>query len=271
MSESLQALDQVKATAIDMGLKFGPRLIVAGLILLAGYMAGRWIGAVVSRLLVRFKLEAPLRQLLARLVQLFVFGLFAIMAMQNLGVELLPLVAGLGVAGAGVALALQGVLGNLVAGLTIIFTQPFHVGDYISIGEEEGEVLDISLFSTTLGHTDRSRVVIPSRKIVGEILHNCGQIRRLTLLANVAYGTDIAKALGLVNDVLAGNERVLKTPVPVVGVARLTDSCVTININPWVNVPDYEAAISEVNQAVLAAFRAHGIVIPLPQREVRML
>ena len=149
MSESLQALDQVKATAIDMGLKFGPRLIVAGLILLAGYMAGRWIGAVVSRLLVRFKLEAPLRQLLARLVQLFVFGLFAIMAMQNLGVELLPLVAGLGVAGAGVALALQGVLGNLVAGLTIIFTQPFHVGDYISIGEEEGEVLDISLFSTT--------------------------------------------------------------------------------------------------------------------------
>jgi small conductance mechanosensitive channel len=132
-------------------------------------------------------------------------------------------------------------------------------------------VLDISLFNTTLGHTDRSRVVIPSRKIVGEILHNCGQIRRLPLLANVAYGTDIATALALVNEVLAGNERVLKTPAPVVGVARLTDACVSININPWVNVPDYEAAISEINQAVLAAFRAHGIVIPLPQREVRML
>ena len=271
MSESLQALDQVKATAIDMGIKFGPRLLVAGIILLVGYMAGRWAGVMVTRLLARFKLEAPVRQLIARLVQLFVLCLFVIMAMQNLGVELLPLVAGLGVAGAGVALALQGVLGNLVAGLTIIFTQPFHVGDYISIGDEEGEVLDISLFNTTLGHTDRSRVVIPSRKIVGEILHNCGQIRRLPLLANVAYGTDIATALALVNEVLAGNERVLKTPAPVVGVARLTDACVSININPWVNVPDYEAAISEINQAVLAAFRAHGIVIPLPQREVRML
>ena len=64
-------------------------------------------------------------------------------------------------------------------------------------------MLDISLFNTTLGHTDRSRVVIPSRKIVGEILHNCGQIRRLPLLANVAYGTDIATALALVNEVLA--------------------------------------------------------------------
>jgi small conductance mechanosensitive channel len=175
------------------------------------------------------------------------------------------------VAGAGIALALQGVLGNIVAGLTIIFTQPFHVGDYISIGDEEGEVLDISLFSTTLGHTDRSKVVIPSRKIVGEILHNCGQVRRLALLANVAYGTDVATALALVNGVLAANPRVLKTPVPVVGVARLADSSVCLNINPWVNVPDYEAAISEVNQAVLAAFREHGIVIALPQREVRMV
>ena len=271
MSESLQALDQVKATAIDMGVKFGPKLIVAGLILLAGYMAGRWAGAMIGRLLVRFKLEAPVRQLLARLVQLFVFGLFAIMAMQNLGVELLPLVAGLGVAGAGVALALQGVLGNLVAGLTIIFTQPFHVGDYISIGNEEGEVLDISLFNTTLGHTDRSRVVIPSRKIVGEILHNCGQIRRLALVANVAYGTDVGTALALVNEALDANPRVLKMPVPVVGVARLADSSIAININPWVNVPDYEAAISEVNQAVLAAFRTQGVAIALPQREVRMV
>ena len=271
MGEQFQTIDQVKASAIDMAVKFGPKLVVAGLILFVGYLAARWAGNMLCRVLARFKLEPPVRALLERFTQILVFALFAIMAMQNLGVELLPLVAGLGVAGAGMALALQGVLGNVAAGLTIIFTRPFHVGDYISIGDEEGEVLDISLFNTTLGHTDRSRVVIPSRKIVGEILHNCGQIRRLSLLANVAYGTDVAAALALVNEVLAGNERVLKTPAPVVGVARLTDACVTININPWVNVPDYEAAISEVNQAVLAAFRAHGIAIPLPQREVRML
>ena len=85
MSESLQALDQVKATAIDMGIKFGPRLLVAGIILLVGYMAGRWAGVMVTRLLARFKLEAPVRQLIARLVQLFVLCLFVIMAMQNLG------------------------------------------------------------------------------------------------------------------------------------------------------------------------------------------
>lgn len=271
MGEPLQALDQVKATAIDMAIKFGPKLVVAGLILLAGYVVARWTGVMFGRLLERFKLEAPVRSLLTRVMQISVFVLFAIMAMQNLGVELLPLVAGLGVAGAGIALALQGILGNVAAGLTIIFTQPFHVGDYISIGDEEGEVLDMSLFSTELGHTDRSKVVIPNRKIVGEILHNCGKVRRLALTVGVAYDTDTTLALGLINDILSASPRVLKDPAPVIGVARLADSSVNLNVNPWVTVPDYEAAISEINQAILETFRAKGIVIPFPQHEVRML
>jgi small conductance mechanosensitive channel len=73
------------------------------------------------------------RELLVRGVQLLVFALFLLIALQNLGVELLPLIAGLGIAGAAVALALQDVLGNVAAGLTIIFTRPFRVGEYISI------------------------------------------------------------------------------------------------------------------------------------------
>ena len=271
MNEQLHSLDQVKASAIDMGIRFGPKLLVAGLILCAGYLVARWTGAMTGRLLERFRLEIPVRSLLVRVAQAVVFALFAIMALQNLGVELLPLVAGLGVAGAGVALALQGILGNLAAGLTIIFTQPFHIGDYISIAGEEGEVLDISLFSTTLGHTDRSKVVIPNRKIVGEILHNCGQIRRLNLAVPVSYGTDVNAALRHVHDILGANPRILQNPAPVVGVARLADFSVSLNINPWVRVPDYEAAASEINQAVLDTFREKGVVIPLPQREVRML
>ena len=93
-----------------------------------------------------------------------IFGLFLIMALQNLGVELLPLIAGLGVVGAGLALGMQGVLGNIAAGLSIIFTKPFRVGEYISIASEEGRVETITLFSTTLSHADLSRVVIPTAR-----------------------------------------------------------------------------------------------------------
>src|SRR4029077_20628158 len=119
--------------------------------------------------------------------RLLVLLLFVIMALQNLGVELLPLIAGLGIAGAGVALAMQGVLSNVAAGLTIIFTKPFRVGEYISIVTEEGRVGTITTFRTTLSHTDRSRIVIPNRKIAGEILHNYGTIRQLDVTVGVAY------------------------------------------------------------------------------------
>lgn len=271
MDNSLQSLDQVKASALDMAVRFGPKLMVAIIILAAGYMVGRWVGSLLERLLVRLKLEVPVRALLVRIAQILVLGLFAIMALQNLGIELLPLIAGLGVAGAGVALAMQGILGNLAAGLTIIFTRPFHVGDYISIAKEEGEVLDISLFSTILGHTDQSKVVIPNRKIVGEILHNYGRIRQLNLAVGVSYGTDIDRTLSLITDILQANSRVLREPSPILGVTRLAESSVTISVKPWVNVHDYEAAVGEVNKTILETFSAQGVVIPLPQCEFRML
>ena len=212
-----------------------------------------------------------MRQLLLGFTRALVLLLFAIMALQNLGVELLPLIAGLGVAGAGIALAMQGVLGNVVAGLTIIFTRPYRVGDFISIQKEEGEVLDVSLFSTVLGHPDLSRVVIPNRKVVGEILHNYGKLRQLDVEVGVAYDTDVSAALRAVEETLRANPRVLQDPKPVIGVARLAASQVAIAVKPWVNVPDYAPARAELQQALLQAFRSRHIVIPLPQREVRML
>lgn len=271
MNNQLQTLDQVKAAIIDMAVRFGPKLLVAIVILVAGYLAARWAGRMLDRLLLRFNFEQPVRSLLVRTGEVLVVGLFAIMALQNLGVELLPLIAGLGVAGAGIALAMQGVLGNVAAGLTIIFTRPFHIGEYISIAREEGEVLEISLFSTTLGHPDRSKVVIPNRKIVGEILHNFGQIRQLDVVVGVSYATDVSLALGMVEEILRANPRVLKDPAPKIGVARLADASVKLSVNPWVKVPDYVAAVSEINQAILATFRARKVVMALPQIEVRML
>ena len=271
MNIQLQSLDQIKSSVLDMGIRFGPKLFVAIMIVIAGYLAGRWAGGVFDRLLGRLNLQPPVRALLARSSQILVFALFAILALQNLGVELLPLIAGLGVAGAGVALAMQGVLGNVAAGLTIIFTQPFHIGDYISIASEEGEVLEISLFSTTLGHADRSRVVIPNRRIVGEILHNYGRIRQLDLVVGVAYDTDVNLALSIIEEILRANPRVLKDPAPRIGVVRLADSGVDIRVAPWVGVPDYSPAGAEINKAILETFRAREIVIPFPQREVRLL
>ena len=108
-----------------------------------------------------------------------------VVALDQFGVQVAPLIAGIGVAGIGIGIALQGVLRNVMAGLSIIFTKPFRVGDYIDIVGVYGQVTTIDIFSTTLMHADLSKVVIPNHKIVGEILHNYGRMRQLNLTVGV--------------------------------------------------------------------------------------
>lgn len=256
---------------INMAMEFGPKLFTATVIMVIGFFAGRWLGGVLNGWLNKLEMEPPLRTLLVRLVRVLVLGVFLMMALQNLGVQLLPLIAGLGVAGVGVGLAMQGVLGNLVAGLTIIFTRPFRVGEYVSMAGEEGRVESIELFMTTLSHPDLSRVLVPNRKIVGEILHNYGRIRQLDVVVGVAYATDLNAAIAAIQSVLQASSRCLKEPAPVIRVIATADSSINIAVKPWVNVPDYGKAIGEVNQGIVEEFRRRNISIPFPQREIRML
>jgi small conductance mechanosensitive channel len=193
------------------------------------------------------------------------------MALQNMGVELLPLFAGLGVAGVGVSLAMQGVLSNLSAGLTIIFTRPFRVGEYIALIGVEGQVESIELFSTRLYHLDHSHVVIPNRKIVGEVLQNYGKIRQLDLAVGVSYSGDLEKALRTIHAVLAQNPYVCPEPAPLVLLSVFDNSSLRIAVKPWVKVLDYVVATGAINAAIFTAFRELQIDIPFPQQEVRLL
>jgi small conductance mechanosensitive channel len=267
----IETIEQIRTTVIDLALKFGPKLLAALIILAIGYVVGRQVARWLDRALTHLELEPPVRSLIVRIARIIILLLFVIMAMQNLGVELLPLVAGLGVAGAGIALAMQGLLSNLFAGLTIILTRPFRVGEYIGIVGEEGTVETITLFQTTLSHLDRSRVVIPNRKIVGEILHNYGKIRQVDVTVRVAYDTDLNQALTLIHEVLRENKRVLHDLEPVIRISQLADSSIDIAVKPWVAVNDFGPAGGEINKSLLEAFREHGIEIPFPQREVRLL
>ena len=271
MNPQLASIEQIKNAVLDLAIRFGPKLLIAILILAAGFAVSRWVSRWFLRGLSHVELEPPVRTLLARVAWALTLSVFVILALQNLGVELLPLIAGLGVAGAGVALATQGVLSNVVAGLSIIFTKPFRIGEYISIAGEEGVVSAITLFNTTLTHVDHSRVVIPNRKIVGDILHNSGNIRQLDIAVGVAYDSDMNAAVAAINEVLAANPRVLKDPPPVVQPIQLGDWAVNIGVRPWVLVPDYIAASGEVNGAILESFRHRGIIMPFPQREVRLI
>ena len=266
-SPALPVQDKIINYLIDNG----PKLLGAVLIVLAGFLAARWSGQLVMRWLMKRDLEPPVRMLITRLAKLFVLAFALVIALGTMGVNMMAAVTGIGVAGVGVSLAMQGVLSNLVAGLTIIFTKPFRVGEYVEMVGVQGQVEMIELFTTTLTHPDRSKVVIPNRKIVGEVLHNYGTIRQLDLSVGVAYSTDVPETVAMVRDILKQNPRVLKDMTPGVGVSTLADSSINIAIKPWVKVSDYGAAGPEIYQAILDRFRGKGVEIPFPQREVRVL
>jgi small conductance mechanosensitive channel len=246
-------------------------LISALVLVVIGFIAALWIGKLMNRWLTRKTMELPMRQLLVRVVWLLVFALALVVALGTAGMDVTALIAVVVVAGLGIGLAMQGILSNLMAGLTIIFTKPFRFGEYIEIAGVQGQVTSIELFTTTLLHADHSQVIIPNRKIIGEVLHNYGHIRQLDLSVGVAYNTNISGALVIVRGVLTRNARVLKEPAPVVGVTMLADSSINLAICPWTAVADYGPAQTEIYQAIVEQFRANNIQIPFPQREVRTL
>src|SRR5512145_1042674 len=206
---------------IDLAIRYGFQVLGALVILAAGVVIAWWAGHLVERPLRRLAMEPPLHRLVIRVVRIIVLLFALVIALDKFGFQIAPLVAGIGVAGLGIGIALQGVLGNVVAGLSIIFTKPFRVGEYIEIAGVRGDVATIELFSTTLLHPDRSRVIIPNRKLVGEILHNFGTMRQLHLSVTVPLSSDVGAAVAAATEVVTRSERVLKDPAPVVGVAQV--------------------------------------------------
>jgi small conductance mechanosensitive channel len=264
-------LDKTQGAVRNFLLLYGFQILGAIIILVVGTLVAGWVGKIARHWLEKHDLEPPTRDLIVRVVKLLVFALAVVLALDKFGVQIAPIIAALGVAGVGIGLAMQGMLGNLVAGLTIIFTKPYRVGEYIELLGVYGQVINIELLSTKLKHGDRSVVTVPNRKIIGEVLHNYGTVRQLGLNVGVAYGADLARVLSLVHDILHGNPRVLKDPAPVVGISTLGESSINISVQPWVKVDDYGPAQLELYQTIVEQFRAKHVDIPFPQNEVRLL
>ncbi|HET7342042.1 MAG TPA: mechanosensitive ion channel domain-containing protein [Methylomirabilota bacterium] len=261
----------IRSLVIDLAVRYGFQILGAIVILGAGAIVGRWVGGLTDARLRSRAMEPPLRVLIVRALRILVMLFAFVVAIDKLGFQVAPLVAGIGVAGLGVGLALQGVLSNVSAGLTIIFTKPFRVGEYIEIVGVRGDVTTIELFSTTLLHADRSRVVIPNRKIVGEILHNFGHTRQLQLSVTVPHSADLTTALAAVTDVVQRNERVLKDPVAQIGIAHVGETGIRIAINPWVRAVDVVAAEGELNRALVEHLRGRGVSLGVSASDVRLV
>jgi len=200
----------------------------------------------------------------------FVVGL--LVAFSQIGIEITPLLTGLGVAGVVAGFALQDTLSNFAAGVMLLFYHPFDVGDVVEAAGVAGTVEKMNIVSTTILTFDNEQLMVPNNKIWGNVIRNrtAKAVRRVDLVFSVSYEDDIEKARDVLHAIVASHELILEEPAPLIRLHQLADSSVDFIVRPWVKTADYWTVHWDLKWAVKARFDREGISIPYPQRAVHI-
>ncbi len=203
-----------------------------------------------------------------RLILLFGF----IIAIAQLGVEVAPLLAGLGIAGFIIGFALQDTLSNFASGMMILVYRPFDVGDVVEAGGVTGKVNKMNLVSTMVLTFDNQLLVVPNKQIWGGVIRNVTHqdTRRVDMTFGIGYSDDVPKAEKVLAEIVARHDKVLKDPEPVIRLNELGDSSVNFIVRPWAKTSDYWEVYWDITRAVKQRFDEEGISIPFPQRDVHI-
>jgi small conductance mechanosensitive channel len=195
-----------------------------------------------------------------------------IIAIAQLGIEVAPLLAGLGIAGFVIGFALQDTLSNFASGLMILVYRPFDVGDVIEAGGVMGKVDQMNLVSTMVLTFDNQLLVVPNKQIWGGVIRNVTHqdTRRVDMKFGIGYSDDIPRAEKVLTDIVTSHEKVLKDPEPVIRLHELGDSSVNFVVRPWSKTDEYWDVYWDITREVKRRFDAEGISIPFPQRDVHV-
>ncbi len=240
------------------------------LILLGFWVLARIVRGAVRRGLERSKLEVSslARDFFVKSTGRLTMLIGLIIAIAQLGIEIGPLLAGLGIAGFVVGFALQDTLSNFASGLMILVYRPYDVGDAIEAGGVIGAVNQMNLVSTMIMTFDNQLLVVPNNKIWGDVIRNIThqETRRIDMTFSIGYSDDIAKAEQVLAEIVTSHEKVLEDPAPMIRFHELGDSSMNFVVRPWSKTGDYW----DVTREVKRRFDAEGISIPFPQRDVHV-
>lgn len=247
--------------------------IVGALIVL---LLGLWVAGKVSNwslaLMQRHNLDITLSRFIASCVKILIVAMVAIVALGKLGISVTPLIAMIGAVGLGAGLAIQGLLSNYSAGLTIVLTRPYIVGDTIQVQGVSGQVKEVHLSHTLLTNEDGVDISIPNKHVVGEIIHNSHANTLAEIAIDIAYSADPEQAAERLKSVLAEfGDDICQDPSPQVGIQAFGESGITLGVRVWLPTERYYDLLYRINLALFNALKEAGIEIPFPQREVRLL
>ena len=260
----------LKDIIIDGALTICWKIIVA----LAIFYIGRWVIRRILRLLdklyERRSVEISIRGFLSNIVNVLLYVAVVLMIVQTIGVDTTSLVAMLASAGLAIGMALSGTLQNFAGGVMILVLKPYRVGDYIEAQGEEGTVVDIGLFTTTLHTVDKRVIYIPNSSISTSVIDNASTsaIRRVDWSVSVEYGTEPETVRKALIDIMSADSRVSTETKPVVYLTELADSAVVFSARAWVKNEDYWDVKFDINEKIYTELPKRGICFPYPQLDV---
>ena len=273
LSQGQQLLDQALAWLTDKGLSFAISLVAAILILVVGSFVIKGIVAMVGKAVTKSgKGNALFVSFIRNVTSKLCWIVLIVVVLEKVGVNVGPIIAGLGVTGFILGFAFQESLGNLASGLMIAINEPFKLGDYVIVAGLEGTVLTVDMMAVVLATADNKKVVIPNKSAWGAPITNFSALgrRRVDIQIGIDYGCDVSKAIKVALETLPTVPGVLADPAPAVSVAVLADSAVTLNVRPWADGANYWSVYNDVQVAVKSAFEKNDISIPFPQLTVHM-
>jgi len=271
ITKEFKQLEAIYDIVIDFFVNYSFQLFGAVLILIVGMMVAKRVSKGVQKLCESKGMDVTLSRFIANIAKIIIVFMVALICLGKIGISVTPFLAAIGALSLGAGLALQGLLSNYAAGLNIILTRPFVVGDTIQVQGVSGLVKDILLAYTIIVTEDDVTITIPNKHIVGEILHNSNHVSLLELGVGVSYDSDLDKVVKLLEDSISKHEDVSEFKKPLVGISGFGDSSVDIEIRVWVDSVKLNAARFAINKTIWDTLQTAKIDIPFPQRDVHLL
>lgn len=261
-------LSRVLDSLVEQGAALGWTLIKALLVFIVGRFLISMINKLVQRVLLKRNIDPSIKTFVGSLIHIILMILLIVSVVGALGVQTASFAALLASAGVAIGMALSGNLSNFAGGLIILIFKPYKVGDFIEAQNLSGTVREIQIFHTVLTTTDNKVIYIPNGSLSSSAVINYSyqQVRRIDWTFGVEYGTDYVKVKGVLEEILAKDERILQEPAaPFIAMSQLADSSVNYVVRVWVNSPDYWNVYYDITRIVYERFNAEGIGFPFPQ------
>lgn len=247
-------------------MTYGAKVIGAIVVFIIGLYITNWLARMFTQMMTRRHFDVSLQSFLGSMVNVGLKVLLLITVAGMLGIQTTSFVAVIGAMGLAVGLALQGSLANFAGGVLILVFKPFKVGDLIESQGQTGVVQEIQIFNSILMTADLKTIILANGAVSNGTIINYSKhgTLRVDITIAVAPSNDIAKVRKVIEDVMAGHNKVLKEPRPTVNIQKIGDGMVTLSVRPFSLSTDYWDVYYELHENLKIAFEKNDIAAPIP-------